>query len=82
MKKVFLTVVLLCGVGGLFAGEVKTVEQSNDEMMARLVGSSLRIGKADKAMCEKQFSKNSALIQACLLGYDEKDKQLNAPVNQ
>ncbi|HOI83979.1 MAG TPA: hypothetical protein PKW30_06685 [Campylobacterales bacterium] len=78
MKKVFLTVVLLCGVGGLFAGEVKTQEQSKNETIAFMDGSQIRHMGGDKAQCNKKYK--SAEATKCIEGYEKTDANLKQPV--
>jgi len=78
LKKVFLAVVLLCGVSGLLAGEVKTQEQSKNETIAFMDGNQIRHTGGDKAQCNKKYKGAEAV--KCVEGYEKTDANLKQPV--
>ncbi len=78
MKKVFLAVVLLCGISGLFASEMKTQEQSKYETIAFMDGSQIRHMGGDKARCDKKYKGAEAV--KCIEGYEKTDASLKQPV--
>lgn len=68
---------VIFSVFGFAVETVKTQEQANDEVIARIAGTSLRQTKQSKEQCFKLFEGENA--QACLKGYEEADINLNKP---